>query len=180
MQALFAKEFSSIIDKYGGEAIEFLTESLFLKYLKADFAFNGDFEYADGVFTTSNDNPLRLTNLSEGWHIVVPKFTYPTDLGNVPSFVSRLFESEKMENFARLQPNSFPKSYAFHDGMYDFHQVIFVNKGKMRTMSISRTQADVILFLSLAAENARWLEAQMIYRAVRMFGGKHWKNRVEE
>ena len=180
MNALFAKTFHSIIQGYGGEILQSMTESIFLKNLKADFRFNGDFNYADGIFSTSVSNPFRLTNIKEGFHIIVPKFQYNSDLGNIPHCISKLFESEKMENYARLQPNSFPKSYAFHDGMYSFHQVLFVNNGKMRKMSISRVQADVILFLGLAAEGARLLESQLIYRSVRMFGSPHWKIKKEQ
>ena len=56
------------------------------------------------------------------------------------------------------------KSFLPHDWMY-------VREG----LPIARKQADILLYENLRRDGFGWLRAKTVYRAVRMFGWRHWK-----
>jgi len=77
----------------------------------------------------------------------------------------------------RLKPDSFPRAYFLHDWLYE-HAKANVREpdGKWTQVAVTRLEADTLLYCGLVAEGATALEARVIFRAVRVFGEKAWKN----
>lgn len=101
------------------------------------------------------------------------KYTVPTGFVCDYASVPRLF-------WGVLPPMGVRYSSAaiLHDYMYKFHAFVFVgtdDSGQVRKVSISRKYADQIFRDALISSSARWWRRVVMYRAVRLFGGKSWR-----
>ena len=95
--------------------------------------------------------------------------TLVSDAGSIPKTAQSI-------KALRLAPDSFLKSYFFHDACYERAQVFGREPGGYwRALPLDRRKADALLYCGLGAERATLAEAQIIYRAVRMFGHRAWE-----
>lgn len=88
--------------------------------------------------------------------IIVP-FDFETDYASIPSIVPRWFIDES-DYFIR-------EAAVVHDYLYD---------SKGLNYQITREQADQVLYRAMRESGSSWMKAQIVYRAVRCFGGGHW------
>ena len=55
------------------------------------------------------------------------------------------------------------------------HDWLYSNQGNLPTFKYSRKDADKIFYTAMLESSVNKFKAQLIYRAVRLFGWSHWK-----
>lgn len=129
-------------------------------------------------FVNDLDSPLRF--IEEDRHIEfmpgVPGVAFRTDLGSIPWYAR-----STPREYLRLRPEDFPEAYIGHDFTYAAGYIWVRRPGKKwGKLEVDRRQADVLLYWFLSAKSPMTnqepnrLEAQTIYRAVRMGGFGPW------
>ncbi len=59
------------------------------------------------------------------------------------------------------------------------HDYLYSREGKMPDgRTFTREQADGVLKEAMELAGARWDQRQVVYRAVRLFGGSHWNSKI--
>lgn len=113
------------------------------------------------VFEFHNDieDPLTLWHTAREFYRPYRHFD-KFDFGSVPLILQ-----------GSVSPLAAPKSFALHDSCYEFHAV-WTETG---LCSLTRKEADDLLYHGMRAEGCSWWAVYKAWVAVRAFGGGMWK-----
>lgn len=117
-------------------------------------------------------DPLRLRHVPTGRCLCPPFREFDTDLASIPALLQKATRASRT---LHLQADSFPRSAAFHDALYEAHWCWVVADGLALRSPVTRAQADAILYLSLASEGATVADGMTYHAAVRAAGARHWR-----
>lgn len=117
-------------------------------------------------------DPLRLRHVPTGRCLCPPFREFDTDLASIPALLQKATRASRT---LHLQADSFPRSAAFHDALYDAHWCWAVEEGRALRAPVTRAQADAILYLCLASEGATVADGMTYHAAVRAVGERHWR-----
>lgn len=108
-----------------------------------------------GFYTLLSD----LVYESEKYGTIIAPAGLVTDFASIPRIA-----------YTWMDPESPVIRYpsVIHDGLYNAG-------GKLIATTLTREQCDDVLREAMIACGARYTQAAVVYRAVRMFGGSHWK-----
>lgn len=121
------------------------------------------------------------------WHVVQsatdPMRLYMTDLDLEFAWAGRLVsDGGSIPKWAQgikglhLSPDAYLRAFFHHDALYERAKVwVREPGGRWHEIPVDRRQADAQLYCGLGAEKATLADAQVIYRAVRMFGHRAWE-----
>lgn len=126
---------------------------------------------------TAGPHVTPLPGSKRRWVLLRP-FSY--DVGEkdsgvrieVPARFTTDFASVPRVAWPIVSPIDHPSAPIIHDWLYFIHQW-------PDHMPMTRKQADQILLEALQVDGAGWLKRRMMYRAVRMFGGRAWRSKRE-
>lgn len=126
------------------------------------------------TFHQSPTDPLRLLVYGDVRLEYMLSGKYPTDFGSIPKLIQKLGKNIKM---LKLAPRDFERAYLHHDGLYRFAGVYVRPVGEIEWtwVSITRAEADALLYIGLTAEKATRAQSQVIYRGVLIGAGRAWR-----
>lgn len=117
------------------------------------------------------EDPLRLEHIPTGWKIVFPLREMETDFASVPKMAQWI---GKALAELHLEPRAFEKAALFHDGGYAVAFVFVVHRSRAVKVSITKRQADAILFVALECQGATVADGLSYTTAVELFGKGAW------
>jgi hypothetical protein len=120
-------------------------------------------------FTNNRRNPLTC---QFGLTLYRPDHHFFTDLGSIPLWL----QTKLPKYFAK---DRYPLSYLFHDSAYRHKGVWIFANGVWEFRSVTRKQADELLYEMLLIEGASKLNAKLIYTGVRLGGWASWGRKPE-
>ena len=96
-------------------------------------------------------------------YVIVPK-GFITNFGSIPRIMQNIFQPTKY------------LSYVLHDILYSKEwEIIYEDQFKVQSLNYSRKEADKVLKEALKVEWAWFLERNLIYLWVRIWGFKYYK-----
>lgn len=105
---------------------------------------------------------LNFDYMGTAYNVNIPS-GWTTDLGSVPSIVRNIVSNTGAVDIA----------FILHDAIYGTGWIEFCPEAK----EFTRQDADIILWLKLKERGLNWFKANLVYRALRMFGGgSHWRH----
>lgn len=127
-------------------------------------------------------DPLRFFHKESGVEWKPVQTAFALDFGSIPWMV----QGSHLDGHLRLNPTDFREHYLGHDAAYlaGAFDVRKSGSAKWTTIKLCRREADILLYWFLSARclngaAANRLEAQTIYRAVRLGAGIPWKRHRE-
>jgi len=117
-------------------------------------------------------DPLRLRHLPTGRCLCPAYREMDTDLASVPSIAQAVGKASKA---LHLAPCAFPKSAVTHDAGYAAGWFWVVADGVARKATVTRAQADAILYLCLSCEGATVADGIAYHAGVRAGGLSRWR-----
>lgn len=105
---------------------------------------------------------LELTINQVGDKAIIPE-GFITDLASIPSF---LFW---------LQWGAWNKAAIIHDYLYVHHFISIKTVFYTKKYHLNRKQTDILFYEILLHDGVHPLLAKLMYYAVRLFGGRHWR-----
>lgn len=116
-------------------------------------------------------NPLLLRHVPSR-RCLVPAFReMDTDLASIPDFAVRI---GRHLDAVHLERDSYVRSVVMHDALYTAGWCYVVVAGLASRATVTRAQADAILFLGLACEGATAADGFAYHAGVRLGGASHW------
>lgn len=121
---------------------------------------------------TPQADPLRLEHIPSGYKLVVPFREMETDFASIPELARRLAGKAKA---LHLEPMDYAKSAFFHDQIFAAAWCWCVRAGLAIRVTVTKRQADAILFVCLECEGATWADGLAYHGGVSLFGQKAWR-----
>lgn len=138
---------------------------------------------SDGWYIAHIDpsDPLRLEHVPTGRKLVVPFAKMLTDYASVPRLLQAVGKSSDV---LHLDPTRYKAAALFHDELYAAAKAIAVSNVTLKNgrtearavvVTISRRQADAVLYVCMECMGATLADALAYHGAVSLFGGRAWK-----